>query len=167
MEGESNIDHQLVSSGEFLTFILGDEEYGVDILSVQGIQGWTGTTRIPDAPPYMLGVINLRGAIVPIIDLRVKFELKSAEFNSTTVVIVVKAYSGEKEHIIGLVVDAVSEVYKFDVDSIQRNPELSNEQVNDFVEGLISIDEKMVIILDINKLASEWSLDIDQQESAA
>jgi len=92
MESESNIDHQLVSSGEFLTFILGDEEYGVDILSVQGIQGWTG---------------------------------------------------------------------------IQRNPELSNEQVDDFVEGLISIDEKMVIILDINKLASEWSLDLDQQESAA
>ena len=87
MENESNIDHQLVSSGEFLTFILGDEEYGVDILSVQGIQGWSGTTRIPDAPPYMLGVINLRGAIVPIIDLRVKFELRSAIFNSTTVVL--------------------------------------------------------------------------------
>ena len=167
MENETNIDHHLVSSGEFLTFILGDEEYGVDILSVQGIQGWAGTTRIPDAPDYMLGVINLRGAIVPIIDLRVKFELRSAKFNSTTVVIVVKANSGEKEHIIGLVVDAVSEVYKFDVDSIQRNPELSNEQVNDFVEGLISIDEKMVIILDINKLAAEWTLNIDQQDSAA
>jgi len=135
MENASNIDHQQVSSGEFLTFILGDEEYGVDILSVQGIQGWTGTTRIPDAPEYMLGVINLRGAIVPIIDLRVKFELRTAEFNSTTVVIVVKAYSNSKEHIIG--------------------------------EGLISIDEKMVIILDINKLASEWSIDADTTEKAA
>lgn len=167
MSTEQTIDQHMMSSGEFLTFILGNEEYGVDILCVQGIQGWTGTTRIPDAPDYMLGVINLRGAIVPIIDLRVKFELRSAEFNSTTVVIVVKAQSNDKEHIIGLVVDAVSEVYKFDVESIQRNPELSNEQVNDFVEGLISIDEKMVIILDINKLASDWSLAVEQQESAA
>jgi len=166
MDSDSDTSNNLVSSGEFFTFILGDEEYGVDILSVQGIQGWTGTTRIPDAPPYMLGVINLRGAIVPIIDLRVKFELRSAEFNSTTVVIVVKAYSETKEHIIGLVVDAVSEVYKFDVESIQKNPELSNEQVNDFVEGLISIEEKMVIILDINKLAADWSLDTDQKDAA-
>ncbi len=162
-ENADNMDN----SGEFLTFILGNEEYGVDILSVQGIQGWNGVTRIPDTPDYMLGVINLRGAIVPIIDLRVKFNLKTAEFHSTTVVIVVRAELEGKEHVLGVVVDAVSEVYKFDHGAIQTNPEFANQQVRDVVKGLISIEEKMVIILDIDLLISDWVPDLDALDEAA
>jgi len=115
----------------------------------------------------MLGVINLRGAIVPIIDLRVKFNLKTAEFHSTTVVIVVRAELEGKEHVIGLVVDAVSEVYKFDHGSIQSNPEFNNTQVRDVVKGLISIEEKMVIILDVDLLISDWLPELDGLDEAA
>jgi purine-binding chemotaxis protein CheW len=140
---------------EYLTFILGSEEYGVDILSVEGIQGWNGVTRVPDTPDFMLGVINLRGSIVPIIDLRLKFGLSSAEFDSTTVVVVLRTEIDGQTQILGAVVDAVSEVYNFDTSAIQINPELSNDEIQDVVKGLISVEEKMVIILDIDLLLAD------------
>ena len=156
MQSKDAEEDNTVNNDEFLTFFLGEEEYGVDILSVQGIQGWDGVTRIPDTPDYMLGVINLRGAIVPILDMRVKFRLDSAEFNTTTVVIVVKAEVNDSEHVLGLVVDAVSEVYKMDQTDIQTNPEFGNDQENDLVKGLINIDGNMVIILDVDMLVQDW-----------
>lgn len=167
MSTNTETTDKLDNSGEFLTFIIGKEEYGVDILSVQGIQGWNGVTRIPDTPEYMLGVINLRGAIVPIIDLRVKFKTATAEFHSTTVVIVVRAELDGKEHVVGAVVDAVSEVYKFDHGEIQINPEFNDQQDSDAVKGLISIEEKMVIILDIDLLVAEWVPDLNALNEAA
>jgi purine-binding chemotaxis protein CheW len=167
MNQNSDNASTLDNSGEFLTFIIGKEEYGVDILSVQGIQGWNGVTRIPDTPDYMLGVINLRGAIVPIIDLRVKFRMATAEFHSTTVVIVVRAELDGKEHVVGVVVDAVSEVYKFDNGELQTNPEFNDIQNKDAVKGLISIEEKMVIILDIDLLIADWLPDLSAMNEAA
>lgn len=155
------------SHREYLTFILGAEEYGVDILSVEGIQGWNGVTRVPDTPNFMLGVINLRGSIVPIIDLRLKFGLPSAEFDSTTVVVVLRTEIDGQVQILGAVVDAVSEVYNFDTGKIQTNPELSNNEVDDVVKGLISVDEKMVIILDIDLLLSEDVTEIDTSQKVA
>ncbi|OED39907.1 hypothetical protein AB833_13585 [Chromatiales bacterium (ex Bugula neritina AB1)] len=160
------IDHQDTTS-EFLTFMLGAEEYGVDILSVEGIQGWNGVTRVPDTPAYMLGIINLRGAIVPIIDLRLKFELNSAEFNSTTVVVVLRAEVDGREQVLGAVVDAVSEVYKFDLGSIQTNPEFTNTKVRDVVKGLITVEEKMVIILDIDLLIADRASELESIMEAA
>ena len=154
-------------SGEFLTFILGGEEYGVDILSVQGIQGWTGVTRVPDTSDHMLGVINLLGAIVPIIDMRLKFKLDTADFNSTTVVIVVRAELDEHEHVLGLVVDAVSEVYKIDSAEIQLNPEFGTEHNSDLVKGLITIEEKMIIVLDVDLLISDWTPETENLDIAA
>ncbi len=167
MTSASSQQEVTISSGEFLTFILGGEEYGVDILAVRGIQGWDGVTRIPDTPDYMLGVINLRGAIVPIVDMRIKFNLKRAEFDSTTVVIVVRAELGGEDHILGLVVDAVSEVYKIDQGTIQSNPEFNADQANDMVKGLITIEEKMVIILDVDMLIEDWAPDGLAQEDVA
>lgn len=167
MSTTSENAEKLENSGEFLTFILGKEEYGVDILSVQGIQGWNGVTRIPDTPDYMLGVINLRGSIVPIIDLRLKFRMATAEFHPTTVVIVVRAELDGKEHVVGVVVDAVSEVYKFDHGEIQINPEFNDNEDSDAVKGLISIEEKMVIILDIDRLITDWVPDLDALQEAA
>jgi len=154
-------------SGEFLTFILGGEEYGVDILAVQGIQGWNGVTRIPNAPKHLLGVINLRGAIVPIVDMRIKFNLDNTGFDSTTVVIVVRAEQNGQEHVIGLVVDAVSEVHKVNQDDIQKNPEFDSENTNDLVKGLITIDEKMIIVLDVDLLVLDWAPDNLALEDAA
>lgn len=164
---DANHTEENTDSGEFLTFVLGNEEYGVDILSVQGIQGWKGVTRVPDTPNFMLGIINLRGAIVPIIDLRLKFNLDKADFGPTTVVIVVRAELAGKEHVFGLVVDAVSEVYKIDQGAIQTNPEFSNDDSNDMVKGLISIEDKMVIIMDIDLLILDWAPDIINTEDAA
>ena len=111
----SPANEDIVTSGsshqdQYLTFLLGDEEYGVDILRVQEIRGWDSVTTIPNAPPFIKGVINLRGTIVSILDLRERFGIQSVEYNDLTVVVVlrVKSEDGEKERIMGVVVDAVS-----------------------------------------------------------
>src|SRR6187551_2211098 len=96
--------------GQMLTFRLGAETYGVDILRVKEIRGWSPVTRIPQSPPHMLGVLNLRGAIVPIVDLRVRFAMQSAEFNAVTVVIVLSLRTADGERECGIVVDSVRDV---------------------------------------------------------
>lgn len=112
------------NKNQYLTFLLGEEEYGVDILRVQEIRGWDSVTTIPNAPPFIKGVINLRGTIVSILDLRERFGIKSVEYNDVTVVIVlrVKADDGGKERIMGIVVDAVSEVYSISAEQLKDAP---------------------------------------------
>ena len=139
-------------SEQYLTFMLAGEEYGVEILRVQGIQGWEKVTTIPNTPEYILGVINLRGEIVPIIDLRQRFSLEKIEFGSTTVVIVVKMNNEGKERTMGIVVDGVSETYRFKSESIQEPPEFGGAVSTEFLKGLASVEEKMVILLDIDQL---------------
>lgn len=139
-------DHQ------YLTFILAGEEYGVDILRVQEIKGWDNVTAIPNTPKYIRGVINLRGTIVPIIDLRDRFSLESIAYGSTTVVIVLKVMNGDKSRIMGIVVDAVSEVYNIDNDEMKPPPDFGTMISIDYVQGLATVEEKMVIVLDIDHL---------------
>ncbi len=139
------------NANQFLTFILGSEEYGVDILRVQEIKGWDRVTPIPNTPEYIKGVINLRGAIVPIIDLRQRFNLQSISYGATTVVIVLKVTSEDKERTIGIVVDAVSDVYNITMDEMKPPPDFGDIDI-EFVEGLTTVDEKMVIVLNIDKL---------------
>lgn len=153
--GSSLDDGLLNQSGEgdqYLTFILAGEEYGLDILRVQEIRGWTTTTPIPSAPAYVKGVINLRGTIVPIIDLRQRFNMPLLEYGPTTVVIVVRVLSPQKERIMGIVVDAVSEVYSLDSSDCQPPPDLGTAMGEQFISGLTTVDEKMIILLDIDKL---------------
>ena len=147
-------EHFNTDSEQFLTFMLAGEEYGVEILSVQGVQGWTKTTPIPNTPDYILGVINLRGAIVPIIDLRTRFGLETIPYGSTTVVVVVKITSEDSERTVGVVVDGVSEVYRLDNKDIQASPEFGDAVKTEFIKGLATADEKMIILLEINKLIS-------------
>ena len=116
------------ATSQFLTFILDGEEYGIDILQVQCIQGWDRATPIPNTPDYVLGVINLRGAIVPIIELRRRLEMVSKPFDSTTVVIVLKVSMQGKDCTIGIVVDAVSEVYNIAEDALQQAPDFGDPQ---------------------------------------
>jgi purine-binding chemotaxis protein CheW len=149
------------SSGaeQFLTFVLGGEEYGVTILQVQGIQGWDRVTPIPNTPEFILGVINLRGAIVPIVDLRRRFGMPAAEFGPTTVVIVVRvAQSDRNERTLGLVVDAVSEVCNVNADDRKPAPDFGSGIKTDFVKGLATVENRMVILLDIDRLVSEGLL---------
>lgn len=137
---------------QYLTFRVGNEEYGVDILRVQGIQGWDGVTPIPQTPDHVLGVINLRGTIVPIFDLRRRFDLPDHEFGPTTVVVVVKVQADNRELVFGLVVDAVCDVYR--IGEHQRNPapDCGGSEATDFILGLAALEDKMVILLDIDRL---------------
>ena len=140
------------SSEQYLTFMLAGEEYGVDILRVQEIKGWDKVTRIPHTPAYVLGVINLRGAVVPILDLRCRFGLETIAFGPTTVVIVVRVVSGRDERTVGVVVDAVSEVYNVDAADTKPPPDVCGGVDTVFVKGLATIEEKMLILLDIDRL---------------
>ncbi|MGA2342628.1 MAG: chemotaxis protein CheW [Steroidobacteraceae bacterium] len=140
------------ASEQYLTFMLAGEEYGVDILRVQEIKGWDRVTRIPHTPDYILGVINLRGAVVPILDLRRRFGLETIEFGATTVVIVVRVMSAGGERTVGVVVDAVSEVYNVDPAETQPPPEVCGNVDTVFVKALATIEEKMLILLDIDRL---------------
>jgi purine-binding chemotaxis protein CheW len=143
---------------QYLTFMLAGEEYGVDILRVQEIKGWDNATRIPNTPPYVQGVINLRGTIVPIIDLRMRFCLEKLEYGPTTVVVVLKVESESKDRTMGIVVDGVSDVYSVEPTAIKPTPDFGDEVSAEFVKGLATIDEKMVIILDIDKLLNSREL---------
>jgi purine-binding chemotaxis protein CheW len=140
-------------SQQYLSFFLGGQEYATDILRVQEIKGWDTVTRVPYSPDYILGVINLRGAIVPVVDPRVRFALESAPFDSATVVIVVRVAGGSRgERIVGLVVDAVSDVYSFSTENIQPPPEAVGSLDQMFVLGLAKHEDRLVIILDIERL---------------
>ncbi len=148
-------DEQLDDSEQFLTFMLGKEEFGVEILRVQGIQGWDYVTPIPNSPDYVLGVTNLRGSVVPIIDLRRRFDLEDKEFGPTTVVIVVKVVSPGQDRVIGMVVDGVSEVYSVNNEDIQPSPDFGGNVDTRFINGLATMNDRMIILLNIDELLNE------------
>ncbi len=139
-------------SSQFLTFVCAGSEYGVEILRVQEIKGWDGVTRVPYTPPYLLGVMNLRGVIVPVIDLRARFGLESEPFDSSTVVIVVRVHAAVGEKTVGIVVDAVSEVYNVAADAVKPTPDLGASADAACVQWPgQSVDDKMVMLLDIEQ----------------
>jgi len=160
------VSSENVHQNQYLTFLLGDEEYGVDILRVQEIRGWDSVTTIPNAPAFIKGVINLRGTIVSILDLRERFGIDSVEYNELTVVVVlrVKGGEGDKERIMGVVVDAVSEVYHISEDELKDAPDLGYAINMDYMKGMATVDEKMIIVLDIDHLMS--LKDIDDMEKS-
>jgi len=133
---------------EFLTLTLGSEEYGIDILKVQEIRGYEKVTHIVNAPHFIKGVINLRGTIVPIIDLRLKFNLASAEYTPFTVVIILSL----DKRVLGVVVDTVSDVIQLSPEEIREAPPLSVDFDADYIRGLTTLDDRMVILLDIEGL---------------
>jgi purine-binding chemotaxis protein CheW len=133
---------------EFLAFKLGAEEYGIDILRVQEIRSYEKPTRIAKAPEFIKGVINLRGVIVPIVDLRVKFHLPDASYTEFTVVIVLNIGS----RVVGIVVDAVSDVITLSSEQLRPVPEFSSTIASDHVLAIGAIEERMLILIDIDKL---------------
>jgi purine-binding chemotaxis protein CheW len=142
-------------SRKMLTFSLGGEVYGVDILRVKEIRGWSPVTRIPQSASSVLGVLNLRGTVVPIIDLRLRFGMKSAEFTPITVIIVLSLNNGSGQREVGIVVDSVKDVVDIDVASIKPAPSMSSAGTNGFIEGIATYDEQMLILLDAECLASK------------
>ena len=131
--------------GEFLTFRLGGEEYGIDILRVQEIRSYEQPTRIANAPHFIKGVVNLRGVIVPIIDLRLKLGCDTAEYNAFTVVIVLNV----KGRVVGAVVDSVSDVLELTREQIKPAPELNSNVDGNFITGIGSVAERMLILMDL------------------
>ena len=141
------------SQQQYLTFVLAGEEYGVDILRVQEIKGWDAVTKIPNTPEYIRGVINLRGIIVPIIDMRSRFGLEELKYGPTTVVILLKVENEEAVvRTMGVVVDAVSDVHNVPVDEIKASPDFGSAVDTEFVRGLATVNGKMVIVLDIDHM---------------
>ena len=150
-------------ANKYLTFVLATEEYAVDILRVQEIKGWNKPTPIPNTPEHLCGVINLRGTIVPIIDLRLRFGLERLPYGQMTVIVVVRVLSGNKERIMGIVVDAVSDVYDINEAEVKSTPEFGSVINIEFVKGLANISEKMIIILEIDALLNSDELAILEQ----
>lgn len=135
---------------QYLTFFMNEEEFGVSILSVQEIRGWEDVTPIPNAPKQVKGVMNLRGTVVPVIDLRICFGLERIEYSEETVVIILAVPSGKgSTKTMGVVVDAVSDVHNFDDASVQPSPELSHAGQAQYIRGLGSTDDQMVILLNL------------------
>jgi len=139
---------------QVLTFSLGKEVYGVDILRVKEIRGWSPVTRLPQSPEAMLGVLNLRGLIVPVLDLRLRFALKSAEFTPATVIIVLSLRTATGVQECGIVVDNVNDVVDIATDGIRPAPSLSGDHVSKYIEGIATHDEQMLILLNAESLAS-------------
>ena len=132
---------------EFLTFTLGAEEYGVDILKVQEIRGYDTVTRIPDAPDFIKGVINLRGTIVPVVDMRVKFKL-AADYNALTVMIILNVGG----RVVGMVVDGVSDVVALTAEQVRPAPEFGGTLGSQFLTGIGTLEKRMLILVEIEKL---------------
>jgi purine-binding chemotaxis protein CheW len=145
---------QRAGTSQYVTFYCAGVEYGVEILSVQEIRGWGGVTEMPRTPPHVLGVMNLRGVVVPIIDLRARFGLGSRPFDSSTVVIVVRIGNNE-QRTVGLVVDGVSEVRDFLAEDIKPAPDLGQGRGENCVFGMASVDDRMLMLLDLQKLVGE------------
>lgn len=147
---------------QYLSFTLDNEEYAVDILRVQEIRSWEPVSRIPNVPHYEKGVVNLRGSIVPIIDLREKLGIKFTEYTPLTVVVVLQTTNNNKTRTMGVVVDSVSDVINLDKSKIQNAPDFGAKVSNEFIDGLVSVNERMIILLDVDKLLKLE--DLEEQE---
>lgn len=135
---------------EFLSFKLGTEEYGIDILKVQEIRGYEKPTRMANVPHFIKGVVNLRGIIVPIVDLRIKFNLPSVEYNEFTVVIILNVAG----RVVGIVVDGVSDVIMLKAEQIKPAPAFSADMETNHLIGLGTLDDRLLILMDIERLMS-------------
>ena len=139
-----------IAAREFLAFTLGKEEYGIHILKVQELRGYEEPTRIANAPDFIKGVVNLRGIIVPIIDMRIKFNLGTPTYDQFTVVIILNING----RVVGMVVDSVSDVITLSADQVKPAPEMGTALNTDYLIGLGTVDQRMLILVDIDKLMS-------------
>lgn len=147
---------------EFLTFTLGDEEYAIDILKVQEIRGYDAVTRIAGAPEFVKGVINLRGTIVPIVDLRIKLKMGSIEYTPFTVTIILNV----GDRVVGIVVDSVSDVVGMSGEQIRPAPDFASGLDTAYILGLGTLDERMLIVVDIEKLMLSREMALMEEAAA-
>ena len=146
---------------EYLTFRLGEEEYGIDILKVQEIRGYEQPTRIANAPEFIKGVVNLRGTIVPIVDMRLRFNCSNVEYNAFTVVIILNL----RNRVVGIVVDSVSDVMALAADAVRPAPDIESAIDSGCILGLGSVGERMLILLDIERLMGNVDMGLVASEA--
>lgn len=151
-----------ITGNEFLAFTLGKEEYGIDILKVQEIRGYETVTRIANAPDFVKGVVNLRGIIVPIVDMRIKFNLGEPTYDQFTVVIILNIGG----RVMGMVVDSVSDVITLSPEQVKPAPEMGTAFNTDYLIGLGTLDERMLILIDIDKLMSSSEMGLIEKIAA-
>ena len=151
------------ASGEYLTFRLGQEEYGIDILKVQEIRSYEQPTRIANAPEFIKGVINLRGIIIPVVDMRIKFHLGEPVYDQFTVVIILNIGG----RIVGMVVDSVSDVIALSSSQIKAAPDVGTALNTDFLIGLGTVEERMLILVDIDMLMSSPDMGLTEPAETA
>ncbi|MYM36393.1 chemotaxis protein CheW [Duganella sp. FT50W] len=162
-EIQSTVAHANEIAGhEYLAFKLGAEEYGIDILKVQEIRGYEAVTRIANAPDFIKGVINLRGIIIPVVDMRIKFNLGEPVYDQFTVVIILNING----RIVGMVVDSVSDVTTLSPEQVKPAPEMGTAFSSDYMIGLGTIDERMLILVNIDKLMSSPEMGLMDQLAA-
>lgn len=147
---------------EYLTFVLGDENYALDIMTVKEIRGYESVTKIANAPDFIKGVINLRGDIVPIVDLRIKFNVSEATYNEFTIVIMLNLH----DRIVGIVVDGVSDVIRLSEEEVRPPPEFGVAFDSKFLHGLAALEDQMVILINIESLISSDELGLVDNSSA-
>ena len=145
-------DSFIVAGEQYLTFLLGEESYGFNILSVKEIRGWDDATLVPNSPQYMKGVVNLRGTIVPIIDLRIRFDVGEASYLPTTVVIIVSGEVESGDRTMGFIVDAVSDVLNIQEEALKSASEFHGTVPAEYIQGLVNCDASVVTILEVDKL---------------
>jgi purine-binding chemotaxis protein CheW len=155
-------DARDISGSEYLAFTLGSEEYGIDILKVQEIRGYEAVTRIANAPEFIKGVINLRGIIIPVVDMRIKFRLGTPTYDQFTVVIILNIGG----RIMGMVVDSVSDVTTLAPDQIKPAPEMGSAFNGEYLMGLGTLDERMLILIDIDRLMSSSEMGLIDRMAA-
>lgn len=149
-------------SNQYLTFTLQDEEYGIEILKVQEIKGYSKITQIPNAPHYVKGVLNLRGTVVPVVDLRTRFSMVEKECDQFTVIIVVNV--GTK--VVGLVVDTVSDVLNIPPEDIADAPDMTGDVDSSCITGMGKVNERLILLLDIGRLVGNESLTVEEEVAA-
>ncbi|MCS7215514.1 MAG: chemotaxis protein CheW [Thermodesulfovibrio sp.] len=153
MEGGTELNNTKTITA--LTFTLNEEIFALDIKSVKEVLDYTKITKIPQTPDYMLGVINLRGNVAPVVDLKMKFNMPKSEITVNTCIIIVEVEIEGKNQIVGILADSVKEVFEFDLKNIEEAPKIGLNIDIDFILGIAKRDEEFVIILDINKIFSE------------
>ncbi len=147
---------KVLANNEFLTFTLGKEEYGIDILKVQEIRGYDAVTAIANTPEFIKGVINLRGIIVPIVDMRIKFNLGNVTYDELTVVIILNV----AKRVVGMVVDGVSDVISLTREQIKPAPQFSATMDTRYLKGLGAVEERMLILVDIEELMASSDMEL-------
>ncbi len=166
MENEQALGFEFQSSGDeaqFLTFKLNDLDYGISVKKVQEIRRWTKVTPLPNTPDYIRGVLSLRGAIVPIIDLRLRFSMEETEYDAFTVIVVVNIAG----RLAGIVVDAVSDVLAVNPDEQREAPDIEGQNNRQYIAGLAQKGQKLLILLDVDKLVNPGALDAAAGEGSS